>query len=452
MKTYQDLLAVGENERERMLFVQNAISEHKFSTAYQSAVTADSYLHGENETISKYEKVLYDITGQAQKDIYSANHKYKSNFFNRFMIQRASYLLKNGVAFDEDDTKEKLGRHFETKLYRAVKDALAESVSFGFFNLDHIEFFKLTEFVPLYDEEDGALKAGIRFWQIDSDKPLRATLYELDGYTDYIQISDEPMKVRREKRAYVNLVKSSPADGETIFDSKNYPSFPIVPLWANPEHVSALHGKRAGIDIYDLIKSGFANDISDTALVYWTLKNSGGMDDVDLAEFRRRLKTIGVAGFDTDETQAESHVVDVPYQSREACLSRAKKDLYEDFMALDVDQIAAGNVTATQIEASYEPLDEACFDLKNGIIEFIESILELAGINDKPTLTPHRISNQQEATMMILSAAEYLDEETVLRKLPFLADDEIDDIIKRRAAEDLGRFSLEDEETEGTTE
>lgn len=49
----------------------------------------------------------------------------------------------------------------------------------------------MTEFVPLHDEEDDALKAGIRFCQIAPDKPLRMTLYELDGYTEYIPQEQE---------------------------------------------------------------------------------------------------------------------------------------------------------------------------------------------------------------------------------------------------------------------
>ena len=98
--------------------------------------------------------------------------------------------------------------------------------------------FKLTEFVPLYDEENGALMAGIRYWQVDADKPLRATLYELDGYTEYIKFENKDMTVKEEKRPYILITRASAVDNPEIVDGKNYPGFPIIPFWGNP-HAAA---------------------------------------------------------------------------------------------------------------------------------------------------------------------------------------------------------------------
>ena len=54
MKTYQDLLAVGEDEKARMDFVLQAINDHKGSDAYKIAENAQLYYDGENPTISHY--------------------------------------------------------------------------------------------------------------------------------------------------------------------------------------------------------------------------------------------------------------------------------------------------------------------------------------------------------------------------------------------------------------
>ena len=70
-------------------------------------------------------------------------------------------------------------------LQKAGRYALIGGVSFGFWDYDNLKVYKLTEFAPLYDEEDGSLKAGIRFWRLAQNKPLRITLYEIDGYTEY---------------------------------------------------------------------------------------------------------------------------------------------------------------------------------------------------------------------------------------------------------------------------
>ena len=441
IKTYQDLTSVGEVEKKRMDFALGAIREHKQSEAYRIAKDAELYASGRNATIMNYQKLLYTLTGKAVPDNYSANHKCASGFFKRFVTQEAAYLLGNGITFENDTTKDKLGKNIDSILYKGAKSALIQAVSFGFYNKDHIEMYDLTEFVPLYDEENGALMAGIRFWQIDDRKPLRATLFEVDGYTDYIKRKGEDMAVLNEKRTYIQVVKSSEADGETIYDGQNYPTFPIVPLWANPEKQSELVGKREQIDCYDLIKSGFANDLDDASMIYWTITNAGGMDDIDLARFIERMKTVKAATIDGDEgMKAEAHTMDVPYQSREAYLSRLEKDLYKDRMALDTEQIAAGNVTATQIEAAYEPLNEKTDEFELCIHEFINGILAVAGIEDNATFKRSQIVNRKEETEMLLLAAEYLDDETILRKLPFLTEDEIGGILQRKGAEEIDRF------------
>lgn len=443
MKTYNDLLECA-SERERMAFVISAISDHRASELYCVAVDAIEYEKQRNVTISKYRKLLYDINGQAVPDNYSANHKCASNFFSRFVTQEASYLLGNGVTFENEATKAKLGKNFDTQLYKMGKSALVQGVSFGFYNLDHVDIFELIEFVPLYDEEDGALKAGVRFWQSANNKIQRAVLYELDGYTEYIRRDGKEIEILTEKRAYRQNVVRSNIDGETIYDGESYPSFPIKPLWGNLKHQSELVGMRENIDCYDLIKSGFANDLDDASMIYWTLENCGGMTDLDLTEFVDRMKRVRAAVVDGGEgAKATAHTMDVPYESRETYLSRLRDDLYEDAMALNTAQIAAGNITATQILAAYEPLDQKCDEFEYCILDFINGILSVAGLKDDvPTFKRSRIVNRQEETDLILSAAEYLDDETVLRKLPFLTEDEIEGILNRKDAEESARYTI----------
>ena len=300
MKTYQDFLKKSGSEQEKQEFILEAINEHKQSGMYNLAADAEEYAHQRNSTIMNYQKLLYTVSGKAVPDNYSANYKLCSNFFDRFITQENQYLLGNGVTLEKDENKKKLGKKFDQQLQKAGRDALVEGVSFGFWNYDHLESYKLTEFVPLYDEETGALMGGIRFWQLEYNKPLRATLFELDGYTDYIKKKNEQIKVLNEKRNYKQIVTEGGVDGTIIRDGGNYPSFPIIPLWASPQKQSCFVGMKQNIDAYDLIKSGFANDLDDASMIYWTIQNAGGMDDIDLARFVERMKTVRAAVVDGD--------------------------------------------------------------------------------------------------------------------------------------------------------
>lgn len=451
MYTYQDLLKNIGSDSEKMNFVITCIRSHKDSSLYREAVIADEYDRHQNRTIRQFQKLLYDVSGRAVPDNWTANYKMASKFFNRFITQENQYLLGNGVTWQDDATKTKLGDDFDTQLQKLGQKALSGAVSFGFWNYDHLEDFSVLEFAPLYDEENGSLRAGIRFWQIDANKPLRATLYEEDGLTDYIWFKRDDVEghVLKEKRPYIEKIRVSEADGLEIYDGMNYPSFPIVPLWGNPQKQSELVGLREQIDCYDLIKSGYANNVDEGSLIYWTLNNAGGMGDVDLAQFVQKMKTLHAAAVD-DNVSAESHNLEAPYQSREALLAKLRSDLYEDAMALDTKNIANGATTATQIKAAYEPLNSKVDQYEYCVREFIKSLLAIIGIDDQPSFTRSVIVNTQEEAQLVMQASSFLDEEYVTRKiLTLLGDgDMADEILRRRDSNELKGYNeeLDDEE------
>ena len=447
MRTYEDLLDLTEgNETERTAFILSSIMDYKSSDAYKNAVIAYDYFRRRNVTITEYRKLLYTMSGEAVPDNFSANYKFCNAFFQIFVEQENSYLLGNGITFNEDGTKEKLGGdRFDNVMMELGEFALWGGVAYGFFNMDHIDTFKCTEFVPLIGEEDGALHAGIRWWQVASHKPLRATLYEEDGYTDYIwHLNDrgetEEGQILHAKRPYIQIVASSKADGDEILDGENYPGFPIVPLYANLMRQSELTGLREKIDGYDLIQSGFANDLDDASQIYWTIQNAGGMDDIDLAKFLERMKVVKAAVVDDDGARAEAHTLDIPYQARMTALADIKDSLYRDAMALDTDKISAGSITATAIQAAYQNLDMKCDRFEMCISDFIDHILQLIGVEDSPTFKRTKVINVAEETQTILQAAQYLDDETILKHLPFLSPDEIEEVLERKKIEEAERF------------
>ena len=444
MKSYQDLIAASENEAAKMAFVFAAITEHKGTEPYIIALDAEQYYRGLNPRITKYEKIIYDMRGDAHVDKWTPNHKIASNFFNFAITQENQYLLGNGATFTKDDTKAKLGDDFDTRLQDLGKKALVGGVAFGFFNLDHIDTFSLLEFVPLYDEENGALRAGIRFWQVSPDKPMRATLYEEDGYTDYIRANDKSAMLH-EKRPYKLKVRTSEADGEEIYDGENYPTFPIVPLWGNDKKQSELVGRQGTIDAFDLLNSNLVNNLDEANYIYWVLTNCGGMDEMDDAKFIEQLKTTHVAHADGDSgATAEAHTIEAPYQASESAIQTTQRRLYEDFMCLDVNSLSAANKTATEIKAAYQPLDSKCDMYEYCVIEFVQKILELAGIDDKVTFTRSKVINKSDEINTLLAAQAYLDDETIVEQVCQILGiaDKTDEIIRKRRTEEQSRFEV----------
>lgn len=449
MYTYQDFESVGEITKNRIAFIQTAVAKHQDTEEYRIARDAEAYYAKRNVTIEQYQKFLRDVLGRKIPDYFGANYKLKTGFFRRFVIQQTQYVLSNGVTFGKEETKDKLGLDFDYQIQRAAKKALIDRVAFCFWNYDHLEVFGLADtkrepgFVPLYDEENGALRAGIRYWCTGETK--RYTLYELDGYTEYIHKKDKEPAELKPKRKYITTTRRTAAAGIEAEEGENYPGFPIIPMYANDVMESEIVGLREAIDCYDLVKSGFANNIDEAQEIYWLIKNAGGMDDTDLMQFMERMRVVRGANL-PDGVEADAHTMEIPTEAREKMLALLKTDLYEDAQIVNVKELAAGSKTATEIRAAYQPMDDKCGDFEYQIREFIRKLFALIGIEDEPSFKWNRIANQTEETNMVLAAANYLDDESVLKHLPWLTPEEVGEILKRRDAEDTERLNEQEEQ------
>lgn len=462
--TYQDFL----KEKDKITAVYNTILNHQSSDVYKTAKSADAYDHQQNETIYNYVRTIFTMTGNPVEDFTASNNKLASNFFHRLNTQRNTYLLGNGVSFvdhveeqvDEDGlvkqvdtTKEILGEKFDADLKTAGYNSLIHGITFGFWNVDRLHVFPITEFAPLWDEEDGSLRAGVRFWRIDESKPMIVILYEEDGYTKYKSSAEVGVQLEelQPKKSYKIEISKSEADGEEVIGEENYGVLPIVPLWGSKLKQSTLIGMREKIDSFDLIRSGFANDLTDCAQIYWILENCSGMSDADLARFRDRLKINHIAVADTENSKVSPYTQEIPYAARKEYLDEIRSGIYEDFGGLDVHAVDAAS-TNDHLEAAYQPLDEEADDFEYQIIEFIQQILSLMNIVDTPVFKRNRISNQMETVQMVMMETDYLDDETVLRKLPNVTVDEVTEILNRKNEESVDRFdrnediNLENEE------
>lgn len=451
IKVYQDLETIGLSEKDRMAFIRAAVDEHKRSEDYRVAADAELYYAKRNPTINKAQKYVYEEDGTKVPDIWSSNYKLTHGFFRRFVLQQVQYVLSNGVTFQREATKKKLGSNFDNRLQEMAKKAMADGVSFGFWNLDHLEVFPFADtpkspgFSPLYDRDSGLLRAGVRYWcTIGSGwdanrKTERFTLYEQEGYTDYIQREGEDMAPMGPRQPYSVTTRANGLGVVESVTGENYPGFPIIPMWANDLKESEIIGIRPSIDCYDFISSDLAGDISDSNGFFWTLNNAQGMDDVDLVKFVKKMNVVRAAALGRDVT-AEAHTLEIPVEASMRMLDKLRSDMYEDMMLLDVEKAISGDKTATSIRMAYQSQDDKCGDFEFCIRDFIARLLELLGIEDEPSFQWNRIANQMEETQMVMTAAAELDSEAILSKLPWITPEEAEEILKRKAAHDLGRL------------
>lgn len=453
IKTYQDLKTLKDNdasEKDIMQFIRSAISEHQTSPMYYEAEDAYRYATGHNTEAENREKVYTDLMGVMRKNEYAPCHRIKTNLFKILSVQRVSYLLGNGVTLGDEEKKNKLGKYFDNIVYDAGYAATTKTVSYLYWNLNHVEYFDNLNFVPLYDESNAALRSGIRWWQVAPNKPLRATLYEEDGYTEYAWGLDNKGNVAKDKDGIVfapkrsyKIAKVKAPNGETqIMDMGNYPGFPIVPMWANRDKISPFACVRDTINAIDENINSVNDDLTE-AQIYWMFQGADFMDDADLGNVLKRIRENHVVNVGYGQT-AEPKTINIPVSERHAELIRLKAQAYEDFQGFDIDTIKSGNVVNAQIEAAYEPLNHAADEFEYCVLDCLNKLFELIPemSDESITFTRSMMSNRSEtiqnaAAASSLTGADYAREKILTA---FGDGDRVNEINQQIAADEADRM------------
>lgn len=449
MNTIQDLQKEMTTEENLLQYLIGKIANFQQSSEYRLAVENASYYSGENVDINNYEKIIYDLRGKAHADMWTANHKLASSFFTRVVDQDVSYLLGNGINFTKETTKEKLGgSEFDFRVQDVVREAEITGRAYGFWNNSELMAFKYTEFVPFYDEITGVLSAGIYFYRLSTESPLVGYFFETDGYRRFISPKDSNPYFDTQKRGYKQIAETSRAFGVEVVGYENYSTLPIIEYLWNGKGKSELTGKRNTINALDLSESQMVNNVDEGNLIYWVLTNYGGMDDIDLVQFKERIKTLGVAEVNGQDASVSSHTLEAPFEGNQATVDMLYKKLYTDFCGFDNTAVSASNQTATAIQATYVPLDLKADKIERYVTQFIFKIMKIAGIeNDEPTYTRNKLINQLEEIQKLATAAPWLGDEYTTRKmLTVLGDvDLYDEIMKQKDSDEFQRLSGSEE-------
>lgn len=445
--------------------IARAIEAYKSSEAFQSALDANMYFQGNSPVIDKKTLLRGRVISFETEDGFTKNrfeneeiagNRICNNFLFHFVTQENQYLLGNGVVLDTPATKERLGAGFDKALEKVGEKALLHGVSWAFWNKDHIEPISAAKdansgFVALLDEMTGVAMVGIQFWQISDNKPMCVRLFEVDGITEYRQLRGGDLVVPEghQKRAYLSSVFRDGA-GEMEIDSRNYDVLPIIPLYANDDATSELtQSVKSKIDLYDRILSDFGDNLDRANDVYWVLNNfSGSVTDIAVMfEYINRLKAVvnqgdGVSGGAT----AEPKTLEVPYQARQAALELLRKALYEDYMALNMEEISGGSLTNVAIQAATTNLNLKVDRFEWQCFDFVQRVLRLIGVEtEKISFTRQTLINKSEIINDIYVMQGDLDRETRLQLNPYILQEDIPDIISKVEAEQTSGLTNMDE-------
>lgn len=432
--TYQDLQRYTARSTDKSAFVRSVILDHQGQERFKIGQKAGLFYRHHDPELEKIRKWFYDREGNAYEDTETANHKIAANWFYLLTTQTVSYLLGNGITFDDPKIKETLSGDgdIDYDVQQILAYACCDGEAYGYVGEKRITplcYACRTEgnepvFAPLYDEMTGEIKAGVRYWRLTPDTPMQATLFEQEGYTEYAENDKKILETVSEQKSYNNKSISSKAEGTYKQEKSN--KFPIVRMrYINNQ--SSIEGNEGLIFAYDLMMSGMVNK-SDMNLIYWIIDNADGMSRQDDINFVADLYKTHIAHM-RDGINLRKEEITANINGYQSVLEELKRLIFLNFQGIDIDRISAGAVTATEIRASYTNIDLKCDKVEKYVSEFIKDVLSVKGLDRNAIFhySRNKIVNEAEEVQTAIQLAPLIGTKAA-RRYALTAKGKIDEI------------------------
>jgi len=354
---YQKLKADSEITTESI--IKSLIEFYMKSEERQKKFDGINYYDSENTAIKE----------RKEKDLI-INHKIASGFYKKLVDQKVNYCCGNDIVVENLPEDDDLIDINDFTIDMAT-EASIKGVEwlYPYINAERELDYKVInslECIPIWDTEfEDTLQTMIRFYKVDmveNGKTFtrnKVELYDKEKVTYYIEDADH------------NYIYDNSVNNEIYYNSNHYVTMgnvteiknfgwgqvPFIPLFNTKKAVYDLQNVKGDIDLYDIVKSDFANDLEFHQTAILVIINRGAQD---LDDFREKLKKHKIIEIDNEEAEgggAHYLTLEIPVEARKTFLEIIRKDIYEHGFGVDTKQVGDGNITNIVIKSRYADLD-----------------------------------------------------------------------------------------------
>ena len=278
-------------ESETEFIIRDLINRHDTAKIKEGV----DYYH--NEADIKQRKVYYyDKNGNKVTDHEATNHRIPYNWHKLLVDQKVSYLLGKPpvVNAEPESFQEVIGEYlderFDDKLKELGKHASNKGKEYLHPYVNQEGIFKYIvvpseQCIPVYDTDyQEEIVYLIRYYTvaINGEERIRAEWWDGEQVTYYIE-TGQLFELETPQEGRENPEYHFYYNGQGMGWGKP----PFVEFRNNEEMYADLKYYKEIIDIYNLVNSDLANDLTDVQKLIYVLKGYGGED---LAEFMQNLR------------------------------------------------------------------------------------------------------------------------------------------------------------------
>lgn len=446
------LLLNVQQLRQKAALIKGVIERDRLSEKKTDMIDGVNY-YNEKHDILKKDFRKYLIDGTELIDENAANNRVPNPFHQELNDQKAEYILSNQVSItSKNEAIKRLIPNFTTDYFYDMLHDLCinasnkgiEWVHYFVNNQGEFDFtiIPAEEIVPDYDSSfRGGLLSILRYYKSDKivDENGRFTTITKAEIWDEKEveyfIEDDKGNFIRDPEQPINpkphwVLKQKAGEQILSTMNKSFGVPPFIKLKNNSNESTDLRRIKALIDVYDLIFSGFANNIEDIQDAIWNLKEFEGTDLKEFMTNLRKFKAIKTSG----TGGVEPHTLEIPVDAKNKLLEIIERNIYRFGRGVDMsDQNFAGDQSGVAIQYKYSRLDMKANALIKNLKKLIRELFKVWATFEDPnfkmddkdleiTFSKSMLTNIKEQIENCTNSKGIISDETVLENHPFVKD------------------------------
>jgi len=408
----------------------------------------ERYYHNE-AAIKKRQIYVTDEAGQKIVDKEAINNRVAHNWHKLLVDQKVSYLLGKPVTLSGSEEHEKLIEELNNWLSDRWHDRLQEigkkSSNKGveylhpYINEDgefRFVIIPAEQGIPIYDTDyQEEVVQFIRHYPVwvDGKERLRAEWWTKDDVTYYLEQENGTFELETAIDGRSNPDGHYKVNGSPV----GWGKVPFVEFRNNEEKYPDLKYYKEIIDIYDLIVSDLANDLSGLQRFIYVLRGYGGQDLDEFLTNLRRYRAINV----DERGGVDLAQADIPVEAIESFLDREEENIFLFGQGLNVKTDRFGqSPSGVALRFLYHLLDLKANTMARkfsfAIKEFLWFLIEYLRLKGKVSVSDDAlgdievvfnktmITNDLELVDIALKSRDLLSDRTIRSHHPWTVDEQ----------------------------
>lgn len=467
MPTINDIVSFMQKGMTNNAIVQQLVNVDSISNEKAFMLKSESYFNNQNDIINMDFRA-YICNGVTKINDNRSNRRISHNFLRLLINQAVNYIAGNSITYKHEDEE------FQTYLDKYLM-----------FDFDDNNVLWLKEsrkkgksYLHVYYDLMGELKYAIipseQIIPIYKDE-FRKEIEQIVRYYSIVGVDSQGKQVLRKKVEWWNNkeVKIFQEDEKGTFNTiqvlphwsysidtnpdivepHSWGKVPFVQLFNNDEAIPDLQDIKGFIDAYDLIESGFINQIADIKEILIKVLGYSGST---VEEISALLKDTGIVKIDSPDGDVDILKTEIPVEARNAALKNLKDSIFMIGQGVDPNPEKIGtNITGIALKMLYAQLDLKCSasirKMHKALYEFMWFIVEdynnRFGTNInyrdiKFTFNKNMIMNEAEIIDSLSKSKGIISDETIIEKHPYVDDPTMEEErMSKQQAKELEEFN-----------